>query len=459
VFTPLTVTTINFVEILKDQTIYNVFFNLAKEGQSSCSAGATVVGGESISVTTLALKLDATSSQATIKMIGPSDVWFGAGFNASTMKEGPWAIIIDGEGGVQEYRLTDQGTANRKVAKSVTVVSSTVTNGTRTVVLSRPLQGASADHFTFSIGQAVLPFINAIGSGPQLAFHANKQPSSISMLPFEGAGVCICALAPPPFGHGKGALHYTPVAGMAGDTAKEGSVNCCNSCQPQPRSDMLAQKNPTCDIHTYTGGQIACHHLWNLLDAEQEIPWPDQPQVYHQKFRFWVQPYNESFHHQLTHTTWGIASPVEYDVPKCEKGMLGCEQTADGNWIHTISGTWSATGKLVAAHFHCHAPTCLSMVMYRCPKGTTVCNATTGEEICGERPVYGGTGKIVNPSMDEPGFILQPPCLWAVPNATDNYGLEASFDVKDYVLGTVKTANATYGHHGEMAWQQMFIEA
>eukprot|EP00913_Durusdinium_trenchii_P017048 g16033.t1 len=23
-----------------------------------------------------------------------------------------------------------------------------------------------------------------------------------------------------------------------------------------------------------------------------------------------------------------------------------------------------------------------------------------------------------------------------------------------YVLGTVKTSNATYGHHGEMAWQQ-----
>ena len=23
-----------------------------------------------------------------------------------------------------------------------------------------------------------------------------------------------------------------------------------------------------------------------------------------------------------------------------------------------------------------------------------------------------------------------------------------------YVLGSVKTSNATYGHHGEMAWQQ-----
>ena len=347
-----------------DQTTYNTYFNFATK-VATCSEGATLVGGESVSVTTLALKLDAVRSEATIKMSGPSDVWFGVGFNASAMKDAPWAIIIDGEGNVQEYTLSDQGLNNQKIDQSVTVVTSTVANDIRTVVMSRPLKGASANHFTFSVGQAVLPFINAIGNGPQLAFHKNKQPAAITLLPFEGAGACICALAPKPFGQAKGSLLYTPVPGQAADTAKEGSLGCCNRCMPFPRSDLLDMKNPTCDIRTYTGGQIACHHLWNLLDAEQEIPWPDQPQVYHQKFRFWVQPYNESFHHQLTHTTWGIASPVEYDVPKCEKGIQGCEQTADGNWVHTIAGTWSGTGKLVAAHFHCHAPTCLSMVMYR----------------------------------------------------------------------------------------------
>ena len=35
-------------------------------------------------------------------------------------------------------------------------------------------------------------------------------------------------------------------------------------------------------------------------------------------------------------------------------------------------------------------------------------------------------------------------------------GLEAPVGVEGYVLHTVKTANATYGHHGEMAWQQMY---
>ena len=30
-------------------------------------------------------------------------------------------------------------------------------------------------------------------------------------------------------------------------------------------------------------------------------------------------------------------------------------------------------------------------------------------------------------------------------------------DVTGKTLHTVKTSNATYGHHGEMAWQQMYF--
>ena len=111
-------------------------------------------------------------------------------------------------------------------------------------------------------------------------------------------------------------------------------------------------------------------------------------------------------------TTWGIASPVEYDVPKCAEGIMGCAQTADKNWIHTIKGTFTGGGKLSAAHFHCHAPTCLHMAMYMCDKNVTDCNNETGTLLCDEHPVYGGTGMIDNKDMDEPGFILQPPCLF-----------------------------------------------
>ena len=39
-------------------------------------------------------------------------------------------------------------------------------------------------------------------------------------------------------------------------------------------------------------------------------------------------------------------------------------------------------------------------------------NNRTGELLCRQEPIYGGTGKIDLPKFDEPGYILQPPCLW-----------------------------------------------
>lgn len=141
----------------------------------------------------------------------------------------------------------------------------------------------------------------------------------------------------------------------------------------------------------------------------------------------------------------------------------------------------------------------------------------TGELLCREDPVYGGTGKLDNPKWDEKGYapagyrptplhvrclrvcphpvgkdycewkrghqmsdsvnqcaepcpltpdchmmwhhspphryILQPPCLWG----DEQFGLQAPPDVTGVTLHTVKTSYANAGHHGEMAWQQMFF--
>jgi hypothetical protein len=55
--------------------------------------------------------------------------------------------------------------------------------------------------------------------------------------------------------------------------------------------------------------------------------------------------------------------------------------------------------------------------------------------------------------FNEPGFIYQPPCLWGSPE----YGLEPPVNVQGRTLFAKKTADATYGHHGEMAWLQMYF--
>lgn len=82
-------------------------------------------------------------------------------------------------------------------------------------------------------------------------------------------------------------------------------------------------------------------------------------------------------------------------VPKCAKG------TPVEKCVHEIRGTFPVSGgdRLVAAHFHCHAPTCLEISLY---------NNRTGALLCTQRPVYGGG----RGAFDELGYILQPPCLW-----------------------------------------------
>jgi len=428
-----------------DHGIVLVYFN--RISGVGCGADVNVLGGQVASLVTVDVQLNISAATAEITLVGPDDVWFGVGFGAQAMKDSPWAIIVEGGGKVSERTLSDQSKGTT-LPSTVTVVTSAAADNVRTVVLRRPLSGTP---FSFDPTVVNLPLINAVGQGPALDYHKNKAPASLSLLPAYAAaaaavspvvGACVCSIGTAPFGKAVGKLEYRPVASQPSDTGS-GTVAFGNQCAPQPRTDLLAQRNPTCDVRTYVGGQIACHHMWSLLDAEQQIPWTDQPLKYRLKFRFWYQDYNASYHTNVKRTTWGIASPVEYDVPQCHEGLMGCSKGLDGTWVHTITGTYLGKGRLIAAHFHCHAPTCLSVAMYR---------NDTGELLCVERPVYGGTGQISEKEFDEPGFILQPPCLWG----DAAFGLEPPPDVNGVMLHSVKTANATYGHHGEMAWQQMY---
>jgi hypothetical protein len=63
-------------------------------------------------------------------------------------------------------------------------------------------------------------------------------------------------------------------------------------------------------------------------------------------------------------------------------------------------------------------------------------------------------GKGVGPSdkFGEVGYVALPPCLWG--SASD--GLEEPFDISNITLRVVKRANATYGHHGEMAHGEIY---
>jgi hypothetical protein len=65
-------------------------------------------GRASAVAVSVSVALDPAKDTATITLAGPADVWFGVGFNASAMKDRPWAITVEGAGEVSERRLADQ---------------------------------------------------------------------------------------------------------------------------------------------------------------------------------------------------------------------------------------------------------------------------------------------------------------------------------------------------------------
>ena len=294
--------------------------------------------------------------------------------------------------------------------------------------------------------------------------------SSTSVACGHGEALCICPHAPKPFGQATGALVYArtnQTADKGGGRADYFGARGGKMCAPWPATSLIEQRNPTCDIRHYRGGQWACHHMWSLLDAEQPIPWADQPLVWHTKMRFWVQPYDASYHTPLTlgeaagthypNAALLLGSPWEYDVPKCDATIPGCEQDASGMWVHTISGNAFGHQRFAALNNHCHAPTCISMAVYACKKGTPLanCNPSVGTLVCRTTPVYGGTGHpaLKGTRFDEPGYIAIPDCFWG----GREYGLMPPPNLDGLPLHIVKTANATLGHYGDMAGAQPWV--
>lgn len=259
-----------------------------------CGRGLTGLFGVEKSLVELQLSLDEASPNATFELTGPDGVWFGVGFNARSMGNAPWTVIVDGAGMVTERKLGNHN-PGALLPCSVHVLSNTVIAGNRTVVLTRQRQGA---HFNFSLSQTTLPFITAVGSGPELAIHKSEAEATLTLLATDAPN-CVCAKDPAPFGKGGGYFVY-----------EDGSrVAFQNLCVGQ----VLEQRNPTCDLRTYTGGIQTCRDGWRLLDKNQPVPWEDRPLVYYHKYRFWFQDYVGQ--NEPTHFSWHLGAATGEYVP------------------------------------------------------------------------------------------------------------------------------------------------
>jgi hypothetical protein len=294
------------------------------------------------------------------------------------MEDQPWTVVVDGNGNVSEHKLggpsPNSHIAGSPLKPMVKVMSSEVVSGIRTVVVSRALKGATSDYYTFNTTATdpTIPFIAAVGTGVTLAYHKNKLPGKLTLLPataattattaatattidtgivdapapqpIPGAGDCVCPLHTLILTHthtlsqvfacahkrrrhsGKSPASWftmqsrprlwtrelVPSASkqenapptlprcltsrrtrlaMYGKSAMQ-CVCSVTSVSAVWRVSLLPSKFLTRFLTRshYRGGQWSCHHKWSLLDADQEIPWTDQPLVFHHKYRFWVSP-------------------------------------------------------------------------------------------------------------------------------------------------------------------------
>ena len=375
-------------------------------------------GVNNITNVSLTLKID---KKVEIILSGPSNLWYGLAFNAHSMADLPYAIIVNGTGSVFEVKLGNHD-GGQVLKSSLNIISNKLNNGMRTLTLSRDLEGLNSDYYSFQKNQTTIPILSALGSNPKYSYHHYRTGSTIE-LGAVNKSTCLCDLGV------KGSINGIPFS---------------KNCASEPTGDLLQQKNPTCFIDTYQGGLLCCHHKNVLLDKDQIQP--SNQMTYQLKFRFWFQEYNN--HQSLKRLYFQTeAYSGEYDIPKCSPNKPKNE------CIHSITARFKADQllnsfekgnssgvKLIYAGPHCHAPTCISMELY---------NADTGDLLC---HVDGDLGKGRNNiKYDEPGYIKINPCLWGY----DEGLLEPPQLSWNTNLISIKKNNNTNAHYGEMASWQM----
>jgi len=338
------------------------------------------------------------------------------------------------------------------------VVSNTVVGKHRTVVLTRAVKGKTAGHYTFDLGSATIPFINAVGNKPAFSYHQSRAAAVLNLV-VVGGPTCVCDT-------GKSAYINSDMNPSRAKFSKD--------CKAEPHGDLLKLHNPTCTIEQYQGG-LSCCTSGNILLSKDQNPWPEKKLTYYMKWRFYFEDYtpspdpknkpNEASHQgMIRFFKCTEADAGEYDVVKAPAGTApedqiyqitahfqvqeGISRCDPRTSPHCAGADFSGINLVYASH-HCHAPSCIKAELW---------NADTGELICRQEGVYGKSevATKTNP-YDEIGYVAIPPCLFG--SAAD--GLQPEPYLKyDTNLTSIKWNNNSVTHYGEMAmWQMRGIQA
>jgi len=123
-----------------------------------------------------------------------------------------------------------------------------------------------------------------------------------------------------------------------------------------------------------------------------------------------------------------------------------CPDGPDCECVHTITYHWTMSyARMLYAGGHCHAPSCISIELYRNDTGTP-------ELLCRQEAHY-GKGEVTKDRFDEAGYVALPPCLWG--DAKEGLSPPSWLPPNTPMFSIKRNRNTHHGHYGEMASWQM----
>jgi len=132
---------------------------------------------------TTSINIDNDTGTTTLTLAGPSDKWFGIGFGNSNMN-GTDIFMTDGSSIRDAYSTSTSGTPEADSSQQSgdwTLVSNTVSSGTRTIVATRANDTGNSNDYTFSASAGSLTVIWAVGSSTTYAYHSIRGATALSV--------------------------------------------------------------------------------------------------------------------------------------------------------------------------------------------------------------------------------------------------------------------------------------
>lgn len=135
------------MRLLKITTLLFIFSTFVLNAQIT-STGEIVLNSNLDINTTLEFDIDNDDSKVTITLTGPENRWFGVGFNTTFMEDGTDVIYVS-NGELFDAYLTGQGNPSIDGDNNLTLISNSIDDGKRTVIIERPLNTGDANDYIF----------------------------------------------------------------------------------------------------------------------------------------------------------------------------------------------------------------------------------------------------------------------------------------------------------------------